>query len=111
MLMTEKPPSAASVKRAEAQRNAKVREKAMARLHPCVEDPVGWNRLRYKAFVRYGNHCQCCGRGPEDGAKLEVDHIRPVSKFPALRYSLDNLQILCQVCNSGKSDWDMTCWR
>ena len=69
-----------------------------------------WRALRYQAFAKYGNRCQCCGAGPQT-AVLHVDHIKPRSKFPALALSLDNLQILCADCNRGKSNKDDTDWR
>lgn len=70
-----------------------------------------WQRLRIQAFKKYGNKCQCCGATPESGAKLCVDHIKPRRLFPELALELDNLQILCYECNSGKGNWDMTDFR
>lgn len=62
-----------------------------------------WKRLRFKAFELHGNICQCCGARPP-GVVLEVDHIKPRSIYPELALELDNLQILCRACNSGKSN-------
>lgn len=53
----------------------------------------------------------CCGANPSDGVKMHVDHIKPRSKFPELALVLDNLQILCEDCNLGKSNKDETDWR
>lgn len=72
---------------------------------------VEWRRLRYQAFVRYGNACQCCGMGASQGIPLHVDHIRPRSKYPQLEFDLSNLQVLCEDCNLGKGAWDETDWR
>ncbi len=58
--------------------------------------------LRYDILKRDNFHCVLCGRGPEDGVKLEVDHIIPVSKGGAT--SEENLRTLCRECNAGKSD-------
>lgn len=70
-----------------------------------------WKILRYQAFEKYGNKCQCCGAGPSDDIKLHVDHIKPRSKHPDLAFDLNNLQILCEDCNVGKiNQWD-TDWR
>jgi 5-methylcytosine-specific restriction endonuclease McrA len=33
---------------------------------------------------------------------LEVDHVKPRSKYPELALDLDNTQILCRACNSKK---------
>ena len=70
-----------------------------------------WQRARIQAFKQYGNRCQCCGASPENGARLCVDHIKPRKLFPELALDIDNLQILCAECNSGKGNWDMTDFR
>lgn len=70
-----------------------------------------WKILRYQAFEKYGNRCQCCGAKPSDEIVLHVDHIRPRSTHPELQLDLNNLQILCEDCNSAKiNQWD-TDWR
>jgi len=56
--------------------------------------------LRYYILKRDNFHCQYCGRGIEDGVKLNVDHIIPVSKGG--KTEEDNLQTLCWECNIGK---------
>jgi 5-methylcytosine-specific restriction endonuclease McrA len=70
-----------------------------------------WRRVRMSALKHYGPRCQCCGATPRDGARMNVDHIKPRKLFPSLALSLDNLQILCNECNHGKGNWDMTDWR
>lgn len=70
-----------------------------------------WREVRYKALKRDGAKCLCCGSTAKDGVKIHVDHIKPVSLFPMLKYDLDNLQVLCEVCNIGKSNLDDTDWR
>lgn len=70
-----------------------------------------WRKLRYEAFAKYGNKCQCCGASPETGAVLHVDHIKPKSIYPELAFNIDNLQILCEDCNMGKSNLWETDWR
>jgi len=62
-----------------------------------------WKRLRLKAFEVCGTKCQCCGRSSPE-VILDVDHIKPRSKYPELELKLDNLQILCRECNQGKSN-------
>lgn len=42
---------------------------------------------------------------------MHVDHIKPRSKYPHLAYDVNNLQVLCQDCNFGKSNHDETDWR
>ena len=57
-------------------------------------------RLRYTVLNRDGFKCVICGRTVEDGIKLHVDHIKPVSKGGLT--VLDNLRTLCDECNKGK---------
>lgn len=70
-----------------------------------------WRALRYKALVMHGPTCQCCGATRGQGVVIHVDHVKPRSKFPALQLDIDNLQILCEACNLGKSNKDQTDWR
>jgi HNH endonuclease/HEAT repeats len=60
--------------------------------------------LPYRVFSRDGHKCASCGRGPNDGALLEADHIRPRSLGGS--NDIDNLQTLCDRCNQGKSNRD-----
>lgn len=70
-----------------------------------------WKILRYQAFEKYGNKCQCCGAGTDDGIKLHVDHVKPRSTHPELELDINNLQVLCEDCNVGKlNQWD-TDWK
>lgn len=70
-----------------------------------------WRQLRMVAIKKYGARCQCCGATANDGVKICVDHIKPRKLFPELALSIHNLQILCEPCNHGKGNWDMTDWR
>ena len=58
--------------------------------------------LGYDIMKRDGFHCVLCGRGAEDGVKLHVDHIIPVSKGG--KTVPENLRTLCENCNLGKRD-------
>ncbi len=62
---------------------------------------INW-RLRALVLLRDGARCQLCGITPQDGARLHVDHITPWSKGGETL--LENLQILCEACNIGKSN-------
>lgn len=57
-------------------------------------------KKRHAVFARDNYRCQICGATVEDGAKLHVDHILPVSKGGT--NDIRNLQILCEKCNLGK---------
>jgi len=58
--------------------------------------------LRYEVLRRDGFRCQICGATANDGVKLHVDHIFPVSKGG--KTELSNLRTLCERCNMGKRD-------
>lgn len=70
-----------------------------------------WASVRYAALIRADGRCKCCGASSADGARLHVDHIKPRSKFPELALSLDNMQVLCDLCNVAKSNIDQTNWQ
>lgn len=70
-----------------------------------------WRELRYFALKAADGLCALCGRGKKHGVVLHVDHIKPRSKHPELELDADNLQVLCEDCNLGKSNKDDTDWR
>lgn len=70
-----------------------------------------WRKLRMVILKRYGARCQCCGATPADGARMNVDHIKPRKFYPHLALEESNLQVLCGTCNHGKGNWDETDWR
>jgi len=70
-----------------------------------------WKQLRYIALKNAGGRCQCCGARPSEDIQLHVDHIKPRSRYPELALDINNLQVLCDTCNVGKSAWDDTDWR
>ena len=84
-----------------------VRKKAEFKETKEYQRRVMTNSLRYDIMKRDHFKCVICGRGADDGVKLHVDHIFPVSKGGKTVAS--NLRTLCSDCNSGKSDkWDET---
>lgn len=70
-----------------------------------------WKELRYRVLEKHGTACQCCGAGRKTGAIVHVDHIKPRSRYPELELDFDNLQVLCEACNIGKSNKFSTDWR
>lgn len=66
-----------------------------------------WVELRGKVLSFYGKTCMKCG----STKNIHVDHIYPISKFPELKLSFDNLQVLCSICNIQKSNIDYTDYR
>lgn len=64
-----------------------------------------WRELRVRVLEKYECKCMMCGRNPkEHGIVIHVDHIKPRSKYPELSLHFDNLQLLCDDCNLGKSN-------
>lgn len=71
-----------------------------------------WRKLRYQVLRKYSAECMCCGRSKkEHNIVIHVDHIKPRSKYPHLALDFQNLQLLCEDCNLGKSNIDETDWR
>ena len=65
---------------------------------------INW-RLRAMVLMKDGAKCKLCGATPQDGnTKLHVDHITPWARGGETVF--ENLQILCEKCNIGKSDID-----
>lgn len=60
------------------------------------------DRLRADILRRDGYRCRMCGTSVQHGAVLHVDHVIPVSRGGLT--VPENLQILCQACNLGKSN-------
>ncbi len=64
--------------------------------------------IRYFIIQRDDSKCQRCGKGIQDGIKLEVDHKLPVDWGGG--NDTNNLWTLCNICNGGKknlfSDFD-----
>ena len=60
------------------------------------------SRLRLEVKRRDNYTCRYCGKEMFDGVGLQIDHIIPIAKGG--KTELDNLQVLCSVCNRKKSD-------
>jgi len=72
---------------------------------------TSWRELRYIALKNSNGTCTLCGARASDGVSLHVDHIVPRSIDARKELDLDNLQILCDDCNIGKSNRDCIDWR
>ena len=105
-----RPPAGAGAKR-----RAKAASALAAKIPFAVTDAFlwsfPWRRLRMVVLTKRGSRCECCGKTPSDGIKINVDHIKPRRKYPELALTESNLQVLCEVCNHGKGSWDETDWR
>jgi 5-methylcytosine-specific restriction endonuclease McrA len=71
---------------------------------------IGWRRTRYKVLAanakKYGGvpKCVICGRGVDDGVRLEIDHQLPISTDEGWqkRFQIETLRVTCQDCNAGR---------
>jgi 5-methylcytosine-specific restriction endonuclease McrA len=70
-----------------------------------------WKRLRYDVLKEAKGYCCLCGASAHDGARLNVDHIKPIRDYPHLALDKSNCQVLCARCNEGKGNRDQTDWR
>lgn len=61
---------------------------------------IKYYKLKHLIFYYYDNHCFKCN----SKQNLELDHIKPFSKYPELFFEPSNLQILCKHCNILKSN-------
>ena len=63
------------------------------------------DRLKVQVLMRDGNRCRICGVVCDGGIhKIHFDHIKPWAKGGET--TLDNLQVLCSVCNAALGDLD-----
>lgn len=74
-------------------------------------DTGRWSWLRNKTIFKYGNRCMRCKTDGDNTNPIQVDHIKPRSKYPELECDLNNLQVLCKNCNHEKSNTDETDYR
>ena len=58
-----------------------------------------WRAARAECLARMGTTCSQCG----STERIQVDHILPRSRFPALALDQGNLRPLCWVCNRTKA--------
>lgn len=74
-----------------------------------------WAYVRMQAIERFKGrgqlYCHCCMAVAAPGRPLHVDHIKPRKFFPALALDIENLEMLCDICNLGKANQFMTDWR
>lgn len=67
-----------------------------------LKNPFANLRMRFEILKRDNFTCQYCGRTPQDGARLVIDHKLAVVNGGVTNIS--NLITSCFECNAGKSD-------
>jgi 5-methylcytosine-specific restriction endonuclease McrA len=70
-----------------------------------------WKPIRKVIIEKYGTTCMRCKVNPSLARDAHVDHIKPKSKYPDLKYDKSNLQILCKKCNFEKGNVSETDYR
>lgn len=60
-----------------------------------------WIDTKKVVYSLYDFKCMKCGTKDKE---MHVDHICPVSKHQTLKWSINNLQLLCKDCNIEKSN-------
>lgn len=68
---------------------------------PCPSKAVR-PRDRIAIIEKHNGRCAICGMETKSG--YAIDHIVPVSKGGTRE--IENLQLLCKMCNTGKWNWD-----
>lgn len=63
-------------------------------------DSDDWRALRYKFLEMRGKECMHCG---QTSGSMYVSHLQHRNKRPDLALSFDNVQILCKICDLGKT--------
>ncbi|WP_426960232.1 HNH endonuclease [Muricoccus radiodurans] len=70
-----------------------------------------WTRVRDEALRASDGRCELCGRGKQDGVRLNVDHVRPRRTHPHLALDVRNLQVLDDAWNAEKGNRFEDDWR
>ena len=70
--------------------------------HKLIRESKKYKDWRESVFIRDNYTCQMCKKR---GGRLQVDHIKPFSRFPELRFKLSNGRVLCIDCHKKTETW------
>lgn len=101
-------PHSQIMKMVAAQKPWTLERKAKAALIFTGENNPKWKggskgTMRRYAITRDNFTCQKCGMKEPMPGFMDIDHIKPKTKFPELKRVLDNLLTLCPNCHRIKS--------
>jgi len=91
-------------------RKKKFRHGKISKNKRTICNTAEWKALRVVIIEKYNNTCCCCSATGKE-AQIQVDHIKPKSKYPELAFNPDNLQLLCRRCNFAKNTLHETDYR
>lgn len=68
-----------------------------------LENSRHWQFLK-DLLIQQEYKCKYCKISIALGDNANVDHIKPIAKYPELKCDIANIQWLCQYCNRAKND-------
>ena len=92
-------------KNEDAWRDEYVQSLAEASVRQTVRDRHRHPEIKQTIRREAHDKCAYCESKIGHSQPGDTEHIHPVSKFPALIVSWENLTLACRVCNTAKSDY------
>ncbi len=78
-------------------------------INDAIRKSIEYKLWREAVFRRDNFTCVWCGEKESVSGKLEADHIKPFSLFPALRFAIDNGRTLCRRCHEKTDTYLWKC--